>query len=100
LTGKALPRLEEENRLKPILDNLCQGFVAGVPSDWVSSTPGGAEGEITADMIDDLAKQHFPLCMKNMHQSLRKEHHLKHFERLNYGLFLKVSGGSFNTSTN
>ncbi|KAF5365641.1 hypothetical protein D9758_003217 [Tetrapyrgos nigripes] len=90
LTARALPRLDEDNRLIPILDNLCQGFLAGVPTDWVSSTPGSTDGEITADMIDDLAKQHFPLCMKNMHQSLRKEHHLKHFERLNYGLFLKA----------
>jgi len=73
----------------PILDNLCQGFLSGVPSDWVASTPG-KEGEVTSDMVDDLAKQHFPLCMRNLHQNLKKDHHLKHFERLTYGLFLKV----------
>ncbi|KAK7466967.1 DNA primase subunit pri2 [Stygiomarasmius scandens] len=91
LTARAVPRLDEDNRLMPILDNLCQGFLSGVPSDWVASTPG-KEGEITSDMVDDLAKQHFPLCMRNLHQNLKKDHHLKHFERLTYGLFLKILG--------
>ncbi|THU99320.1 DNA primase large subunit [Dendrothele bispora CBS 962.96] len=91
MTNRALPRLDEDNRLLPILDNLCKGFLSGVPSDWVASAPG-KEGEITADMVDDIAKQHYPLCMKNLHQNLRKDHHLKHFERLTYGLFLKVLG--------
>lgn len=41
-------------------------------------------------MIDELSKRHFPLCMRNMHDHLRKERHLKYQGRLQYGLFLKV----------
>lgn len=28
--------------------------------------------------------------MRNLHEGLRKDHHLKHFGRLQYGLFIKV----------
>ncbi|KAJ3742191.1 eukaryotic and archaeal DNA primase, large subunit-domain-containing protein [Lentinula detonsa] len=90
-TSRAIPLVDEDMRLNPILDNLAQGFIAGVPSDWVASAETTGEG-ITADMVDSLAKQHFPLCMRVLHQSLRKDHHLKHFGRLHYGLFLKVLG--------
>lgn len=41
-------------------------------------------------MIDDLARKHFPLCMRMLHNNLREDSHLKHQGRLQYGLFLKV----------
>ncbi|KAH9951925.1 DNA primase large subunit [Amylocystis lapponica] len=90
MTAKALPRLDEDTRLVPILDNLSQGFLAGVSSEWSSSSNTG--DEITAEMVDDLSRRHFPMCMRNLHDSLRRDHHLKHFGRLQYGLFLKVLG--------
>ncbi|KAE9399311.1 hypothetical protein BT96DRAFT_965698 [Gymnopus androsaceus JB14] len=68
-TSRAIPLVDEETRLNPILDNLAQGFTAGVPSDW-----------------------HFPLCMRVLHQTLRRDRHIQHFGRLHYGLFLKVLG--------
>ena len=89
MTARSLPRLDEDTRLVPILDNLSQGFLAGVPSDW-NGTADGTAGEIKAEMVDELAKKHFPLCMRTLHENLRKDHHLKHFGRLQYGLFLKV----------
>jgi len=42
--------------------------------------------------IDSLAKQAFPLCAQNMHRNLKKNHHLKHWARVQYGLFLKAAG--------
>ena len=90
MTARSLPRLDEDTRLVPILDNLSQGFLAGVPSDWVGSTGETSGDEIKAEMVDDLAKKHFPMCMRSLHESLRRDHHLKHFGRLQYGLFLKV----------
>ena len=90
LTLKHLPRLDEDTRIVPLLNNLSQGFLAGVPSEWCSATSSATGDEITADMIDGMAKQHFPMCMRHLHESLRKDKHLKHFGRLQYGLFLKV----------
>ncbi|TFK76521.1 DNA primase large subunit Spp2 [Pluteus cervinus] len=91
LTARSLPRLDEDSRLVPILDNLSNGFVAGVSSEWSSSTEG-KNGEITAEMVDHHARNDFPMCMRTLHEQLRKDHHLKHFGRLQYGLFLKVLG--------
>ncbi|KAI0079949.1 DNA primase large subunit [Panus rudis PR-1116 ss-1] len=92
LTAKALPRLDEDTRIVPILDSLSQGFLAGVSSEWATTSSSAAGGAITADMVDDLARKHFPACMRNLHESLRRDKHLKHFGRLQYGLFLKVLG--------
>lgn len=92
MTARSLPRLDEDTRLIPILDNLSQGFLAGVPSDWGSSTGETSGDEIKAEMVDGLAKKHFPMCMGSLHETLRRDHHLKHFGRLQYGLFLKVLG--------
>ena len=88
MTAKALPRVDEDTRLEPILDNLSQGFIAGIGSEWGASESTG-EG-ITAEMVDELAQKHFPMCMRNLHENLKRNHHLKHFGRLQYGLFLKV----------
>jgi DNA primase large subunit len=88
MTAKALPRMDEDTRLEPILDNLSQGFIAGIGSEWGASESTG-EG-IRAEMVDDLAHKHFPMCMRNLHENLKRNHHLKHFGRLQYGLFLKV----------
>ena len=81
--------MNEDTRIVPLLDKLSQGFLAGVSSEWSNQTEGTTEG-LTADMIDEIARKHYPACMRNMHMNLRKDHHLKHFARLTYGLFLKV----------
>jgi len=85
-----MPRLDEDSRLIPILDNLSQGFVAGISSDWTNATGPGGASEIKAEMVDDLARKHFPMCMRSLHENLRRDHHLKHLGRLQYGLFLKA----------
>ncbi|KAI9571242.1 DNA primase, large subunit [Boletus coccyginus] len=89
-TAKMLPRMDEDTRLVPILNNLSQGFLAGVPSEWANHSATG--DEIRADMVDDLARKHFPMCMRNLQECLVRDRHLKHFGRLQYGLFLKVLG--------
>jgi DNA primase large subunit len=90
LTSRALPRLDEDDRLSPILDHLSKNFAtpdAGY-TDSDASVPGAP---ITAANIDHLS-QHFPMCMKHLHGTLRKNNHLKHFGRLQYTLFLKGIG--------
>ncbi|KZZ89877.1 DNA primase large subunit [Ascosphaera apis ARSEF 7405] len=90
LTARALPRLDEDDRLAPILDHLSKNFGTSdsLYLDGEGVVPGSA---ITADSIDALSV-HFPLCMRWLHIKLRKEGHLKHFGRLQYTLFLKGIG--------
>jgi DNA primase large subunit len=90
MTAKFLPRLDEDSRLIPILSHLSQGFLAGVPTEWSGTSTDSSDSEIKAEMVDQLARKHFPMCMRNLQERLRKDQHLKHFGRLQYGLFLKV----------
>lgn len=90
LTAKALPRLDEDTRLIPILSHLSMGFMAGITSDYNFAT--SADGEaITAEMVPELAVQSFPLCMRQLQDTLKTSKHLKHEGRQQYGLFLKAS---------
>ncbi len=34
----------------------------------------------------------FPICMRNLHEALKSNHHLKHYGRLQYALYLKGIG--------
>ena len=90
LAARALPRLDEDDRLTPILNHLSKHF--GTPDSTISDSDSALHGApIKATSIDSLS-QHFPLCMRNLHMTLRKNSHLKHFGRLQYTLFLKGIG--------
>ncbi|KAL2263291.1 hypothetical protein VTK26DRAFT_7481 [Humicola hyalothermophila] len=91
LTARALPRLDEDDRLTPILNHLSKNFVAP-DSGYTGSGPAIAGAEITAANMDHLAAEHFPLCMAHLHRTLRRDAHLKHYGRLQYTLFLKGIG--------
>lgn len=89
MTAKALPRLDDDERLIPILNHLSIGFASNITSEWTGSTT--ADGEtITADMIPQLSEQSFPLCMRSMQSVLKSDRHLKYEGRQQYGLFLKA----------
>lgn len=50
-------------------------------------------GKVNLKNIDFYAKSvHYPPCMKFLHMRLTDEAHLKHYGRLQYGLFLKGVG--------
>lgn len=93
ITSRALPRLDEDDRLVPVLEHLSMGFLAGVTSQYTVKPEEGGE-LITAEMVDDLAKRHFPACMRNLHDTLRAKKHLRHYGRMQYNLFLKVFSNS------
>lgn len=89
-TSRALPRLDEDDRLTPILNHLSQNFTTP-DANYSSSTTALSGADISARNIDTLSSS-FPLCMQNLHRSLRRDAHLKHFGRLQYTLFLKGIG--------
>ncbi|KAH0541203.1 DNA primase large subunit-like isoform X2 [Cotesia glomerata] len=51
-----------------------------------------SDSGLTEKDIDHLSETAFPPCMRHIHQTLRKNHHLKHESRLQYTLFLKGIG--------
>lgn len=87
LTARAVPSLEEDNRLLPMLTNISKQYLGEDYSNKNSKT-----GSIALEDIDSLAKTAYPLCMRQLHSALREDHHLKHGGRQQYGLFLKGIG--------
>lgn len=86
--SRKLPYLEEDERLLPILKNLSTTYIGD--SYTTKKTNDGEK--LTLDQIGELSKTSFPLCMRTLHEGVSTEHHLKHFGRLQYGLFLKATG--------
>uniref|UniRef100_A0A0R3RR54 DNA primase large subunit n=1 Tax=Elaeophora elaphi TaxID=1147741 RepID=A0A0R3RR54_9BILA len=78
--------IEEDDRLMPFLNKLSSRSYVG--KNYV----GTDASRITPDMVDSLATTSFPLCMRNIHNRLRADHHLRHGARMQYGLFLKGIG--------
>lgn len=74
-----------------------QGFLKNVATvhaikDEYLENGAGAEGvHLTAQNVPAHLK-HMPLCMAQLQMALTKEKHLKHWGRLQYGLFLKGAG--------
>lgn len=48
--------------------------------------------------IEEIVKQHYPPCMRYIHESLRQDHHLRHQARLYYITFLRNCGVDLDTS--
>lgn len=94
-TVRALPRLDEDSRLVPLLNHLALGFEAVSTYDPTTNSLSNNSGgeEMTAEMVDQLATtSDFPLCMQTMHQGLLQNKHLRYTGRIQYGLFLKWIG--------
>lgn len=88
LTSRRLPYLEEDTRLLPMLKNLSSAYIG----DSYASKKTTNSNKLALSEMDESAKISFPLCMRTLHEGMRKDHHLKHFGRLQYGLFLKAAG--------
>lgn len=81
-----MPNIDDDDRVNSILSSLGKQHSSSVGNSFIA-----AEGKVkfTHADIDDLSLHHFAPCMKNLHLNLRENNHLKHFARLQYGLFLK-----------
>ncbi|OAA55466.1 DNA primase, large subunit [Cordyceps fumosorosea ARSEF 2679] len=91
LTARALPRLDEDDRLTPILNHLSKNFITP-DAAYMSGTSGAPSGAVVSAASIDSLSQHFPACASHLHRSLRRDAHLKHYGRLQYSLFLKGIG--------
>ncbi|KAG8581937.1 hypothetical protein GDO81_007853 [Engystomops pustulosus] len=86
LSARSLPIVQSDERLQPLLSHLSHSYIG---QDFSSQRN---TGKISLDQIDALALKSFPLCMRQLHKSLRELHHLRHGGRMQYGLFLKGIG--------
>lgn len=86
-TAKSVPRLNEEERLLPILLNICKSSenIHDPVSIGIQNASKLSHSEI------EKVTAHFPPCMTHLHSKLKEEAHLKYGGRMQYGLFLKVS---------
>ncbi|XP_061646273.1 DNA primase large subunit isoform X2 [Phyllopteryx taeniolatus] len=86
LTARSLPAVQSDERLQPLLNHLSHSYLGQDYSIQKNV------GKISLEQIDSLSGKSFPLCMRQLHQSLRENHHLRHGGRMQYGLFLKGIG--------
>ena len=78
----------EGSRVYPLLKNLSHCLV----HKEKSSTDYAGNGQsLTAATLPSLVPQ-MPLCMQEMHKGMKRHGKLRHFGRLQYGLFLKGAG--------
>mmetsp|Transcript_21947 Transcript_21947/g.36751 ORF Transcript_21947/g.36751 Transcript_21947/m.36751 type:complete len:529 (+) Transcript_21947:67-1653(+) len=74
-------------RIGPLLKNMNKQFIG---NDFTKKSQ--SIDKLTPDQIELAADVNMPLCMKNLHANLKRDHKLKHWGRLQYGLFLKGAG--------
>uniref|UniRef100_A0A8C7WMV5 DNA primase large subunit n=1 Tax=Oryzias sinensis TaxID=183150 RepID=A0A8C7WMV5_9TELE len=86
LTARSLPAVHSDERLHPLLNHLSHAYLGQDYSIQKNV------GKISLEQIDSLSGKSFPLCMRQLHQALRENHHLRHGGRMQYGLFLKGIG--------
>lgn len=89
-TFQALPRLEEDDRLLPLLNNLSRNF-ASVQYDSVGGLANASDINAASISTPEITK-HYPLCASHMQKSLKAQSHLKYEARTQFGLFLKGIG--------
>jgi DNA primase large subunit len=97
LINRNLERIMSDSRIRSLITS----FQTKREVETLSKSFKNVQTEnISANEIDYLAKEAFPLCMQILHNHLTKESHLKHWGRLQYGLFLKGIGLSLDESLN
>lgn len=84
-TSRLLPEIQNDERIFDLLKSLHTSYTG---KDYAL----GNKDKVPIESIDQLSKKSFPMCMRQCHEVLRTKHHLRHFSRLQYGLFLKGIG--------
>ncbi|KAK6200963.1 eukaryotic and archaeal DNA primase, large subunit-domain-containing protein [Scheffersomyces amazonensis] len=91
-TFQTLPRLEEDDRILPLLNNLSSNF-SNIQYDNFNNIDPSLVSDINHQSIQTpTIIQHYPLCSKILQQNLSLNSHLKYAGRQQLGLFLKGIG--------
>ncbi|AQZ18538.1 PRI2 (YKL045W) [Zygosaccharomyces parabailii] len=91
-TYQYLPRLNEDDRLIPILQHLSSGYTIS-DYDQQGGAYGAEDGEFTAkNVYSKEIASNYPLCVKNLFAGLKQHHHLRYNGRQQLSLFLKGIG--------
>ncbi|CBH15309.1 DNA primase large subunit, putative [Trypanosoma equiperdum] len=85
---------DERETVMKMLDAFLEYFI----EDTMNEVQEASAGAVGAGDVRHLAQTHFPLCMRQVDEHLRREGHLKHQGRFTYGLFLKAIGLSMQDS--
>lgn len=91
-TYQTIPRLNEDDRLLPILHHLSTGYTI---TNFQQHDQFGqaSQGEINAKSVYSSAiQENFPLCAKNLMSGLKENHHLRYQGRQQLSFFLKGIG--------
>ena len=78
--------VSSDTRIGPLLKGMNEIYAGN------QYTNAAAVDKLTWQGVEAAADASMPLCMKNLHNSLKRDHKLKHWGRLQYGLFLKGAG--------
>jgi DNA primase large subunit len=87
----------EHARLHPLLHNMSRVLVHTEDEMTSGGSSSAIEGGLTAANVVQY-KANMPLCMMQLQRGLEDDKKLKHFGRLQYGLFLKGAGLSMDDS--
>ncbi|KAG7368078.1 DNA primase, large subunit [Nitzschia inconspicua] len=85
----AVPTTPALQRTQGFLRNVAT--VHAIKDEYLEQGAGTDGVQLTANNVASHVK-HMPLCMAQLQMALNKEKHLKHWGRLQYGLFLKGAG--------
>ena len=88
---KYFPQFMKDERLNSMLIGLSNH--SAIDFNLFEAKGPSADGEkVNLADLDFYSRKSFPPCMKSLFTALRNKHHLKHFGRLQLGLFLKGLG--------
>ena len=92
----AFPMVTTDSRIGPLLKNMNAQYIGQNFNKQDQEATGGSK--IGPKDIDGLAKQSFPMCMRELHRGLKQDSKLKYSGRMQYGLFVKGLGLSMEES--
>jgi DNA primase large subunit len=85
---RSLPYVRSDERLRPILKMLETAYVG---PEYGADASGCGNRDVRAETLDSFANN-MPLCMREIHSAMKREHHIKYHARLQSQLFLKGIG--------